>query len=281
MKWFWAVIIVYIFLTLPLLIANVLSVDWFGFAPGKADAWIGFWGSYLGGIVGLAGVVVTTLFTIRKNDELKDKEIKKIEKRHEKELKLRKQELKKQQLREVYNQILSLYRYYEEYKKAVDYDILKVFDRVDKITRVLENKQCFSESDFENPSIAHEFTNYDAIEKYLAAHRKVTYELLFFEDDELVSDLDSIRSNLEYRQKKFTKILSEIDRTMITIIVELKSNKRGGVMAFFSVLKEQRSSLSIEKLRLYESFKKFNKNLTEIEDKYNKVTTSQLEDDER
>ncbi|MUV06865.1 hypothetical protein GOP80_06715 [Planococcaceae bacterium Storch 2/2-2] len=69
MKWFWFAIIVYIFFTLPLLIANVLSVDWFGFAPGKADAWIGFWGSYLGGFFSSGAVIFTTWTIIIKERE--------------------------------------------------------------------------------------------------------------------------------------------------------------------------------------------------------------------
>lgn len=86
MKWFWFAIIVYFFFTLPLLIANVLSVDWFGFAPGKADAWIGFWGSYLGGVVGLVGVVATTFYIVHKNNVIKDEELREIQRQHDEQM---------------------------------------------------------------------------------------------------------------------------------------------------------------------------------------------------
>ncbi|MEK4628096.1 hypothetical protein MKZ17_07805 [Solibacillus sp. FSL R7-0682] len=55
---------VLIILTIPGILANFLKFSIFEFAPGKVDAWIGFWGSYLGGIVGMIAVVITTFFLI-------------------------------------------------------------------------------------------------------------------------------------------------------------------------------------------------------------------------
>lgn len=68
-KYFWIAIVIYLVVTLPFLISNMLSVSWFGFAPGKADSWIGFWGSYLGSIVGMIAIFVTTQITIKNSEE--------------------------------------------------------------------------------------------------------------------------------------------------------------------------------------------------------------------
>lgn len=60
---------VFLILTVPLLLADFLKISIFDFAPGKVDAWIGFWGSYLGGIVGMIAVVLTTFVLIKKQDK--------------------------------------------------------------------------------------------------------------------------------------------------------------------------------------------------------------------
>ena len=51
-------------LGIPGLLAFLAKLSVFAFAPGKVDTWIGFWGSYLGGIVGMIAVIITTFFLI-------------------------------------------------------------------------------------------------------------------------------------------------------------------------------------------------------------------------
>lgn len=53
-----------IILGIPGFLAISAKLSIFSFAPGKVDSWIGFWGSYLGGIVGMVAVIITTFFLI-------------------------------------------------------------------------------------------------------------------------------------------------------------------------------------------------------------------------
>lgn len=55
---------IFIILIIPGILAKFLKYSLFEFAPGKVDAWVGFWGSYLGGIVGMVAVVLTTFILI-------------------------------------------------------------------------------------------------------------------------------------------------------------------------------------------------------------------------
>lgn len=71
---------------IPGLIASFMTLPVFSEAPGNTDAWISFWGSYLGGIFGMIGVIVTTFFIIQnqniqnKRERIKDFEQKNLEK---------------------------------------------------------------------------------------------------------------------------------------------------------------------------------------------------------
>ena len=60
-KKYWKEISVSIFViifTVPLVMAGLISFgSLFSFADGSSSAWIGFWGSYLGGVIGTAGVI--------------------------------------------------------------------------------------------------------------------------------------------------------------------------------------------------------------------------------
>lgn len=60
----WGVIIAAIVISIPLLIALLLNVKIFNFALGNTESWIAFWGSYIGGMFGMIGVIFTTYFII-------------------------------------------------------------------------------------------------------------------------------------------------------------------------------------------------------------------------
>lgn len=57
-------IFIAITLTIPLFIAILFNTAIFSFAPGEIGDWIGFWGSYLGAIVSISGVLYTTYLLI-------------------------------------------------------------------------------------------------------------------------------------------------------------------------------------------------------------------------
>ncbi len=57
-------------LAIPLII-NLFSWGWSytGIGVGAVEGWLGYWGSYLGGILSALGVIGTTLLIIKRNDE--------------------------------------------------------------------------------------------------------------------------------------------------------------------------------------------------------------------
>lgn len=58
-----------VILIIPLFVAVMSNLEMFTFAPGDVGHWIGFWGSYLGATIGLAGVFFTTYLIIEKENE--------------------------------------------------------------------------------------------------------------------------------------------------------------------------------------------------------------------
>ncbi|PIC62991.1 hypothetical protein CSV79_14300 [Sporosarcina sp. P13] len=56
--------------TLPAILSIVMTIDIFGKALGSADGWLSYWGGYLGAIVGLAAIAVTTQFQINSQYKL-------------------------------------------------------------------------------------------------------------------------------------------------------------------------------------------------------------------
>ncbi|MET3659641.1 hypothetical protein [Sporosarcina psychrophila] len=78
----WGVIIAAIVISIPLLIALLLNVNIFNFALGNTESWIAFWGSYIGGMFGMIGVIITTYIIISNNKknieysmELQDRQV--------------------------------------------------------------------------------------------------------------------------------------------------------------------------------------------------------------
>lgn len=61
---FLVILIILILLIVPGIMAVFMEEPVFSKAPGEVESWISFWGSYLGGIVGMIAVVVTTFFMI-------------------------------------------------------------------------------------------------------------------------------------------------------------------------------------------------------------------------
>lgn len=59
-----------IVVSLPLLISCIITWgDWLSYFEGNSTVWIGFWGSYLGGIVGTAGVVIVAKMQMKINQD--------------------------------------------------------------------------------------------------------------------------------------------------------------------------------------------------------------------
>lgn len=54
---------------IPIIMALLLKLKVFSFAIGTTGAWIAYWGSYLGAIVGAFTVIAVTLIQIRKQGE--------------------------------------------------------------------------------------------------------------------------------------------------------------------------------------------------------------------
>lgn len=59
------ILITLLLLVSPLFMAFLLKLPVFSFALGKVDAWIGFWGSYLGALIGAFTVYLVTYFQIQ------------------------------------------------------------------------------------------------------------------------------------------------------------------------------------------------------------------------
>lgn len=64
--------IVVLLIVIPLFIARIIDVRTFSWMPENND-WIGFWGSYLGGILTLFGVLITIIYT--KKEEYRKKKL--------------------------------------------------------------------------------------------------------------------------------------------------------------------------------------------------------------
>lgn len=63
-----------IVLSLPILISLIISSgNWLSFIDGDSTVWIGFWGSYLGGIIGTAGVIYVANLQNNKQKEENEK----------------------------------------------------------------------------------------------------------------------------------------------------------------------------------------------------------------
>ncbi len=61
--------ILVIVLLIPLVISSFMYIPWFSYSKGNVDGWLGFWGSFLGGIIGAFGVIITTYFIIEANKQ--------------------------------------------------------------------------------------------------------------------------------------------------------------------------------------------------------------------
>lgn len=57
-------------LCFPLIVTLLLEFPLFSLARGEVESWIGFWGSYLGNIIGLIGLSYATYFQIRYQQKL-------------------------------------------------------------------------------------------------------------------------------------------------------------------------------------------------------------------
>ncbi len=67
------IFIVFILLIVPGIMAVFLKKPVFSKAPGEVEAWISFWGSYLGGIFGSMAVIATTYLIIQHEKKLSEK----------------------------------------------------------------------------------------------------------------------------------------------------------------------------------------------------------------
>lgn len=65
---------IFIFL-LPLIVSFTMYVPFFSFSKGTIESWIGFWGSYLGNIIGLVGLSFATYYQIQEQNKLMVKEL--------------------------------------------------------------------------------------------------------------------------------------------------------------------------------------------------------------
>lgn len=68
----------------PLIMSLLLKVPMFGFADGNVESWIGFWGSYVGALIGAATVYFVTNLQVK---EQRNIQLQAIKKEHENALK--------------------------------------------------------------------------------------------------------------------------------------------------------------------------------------------------
>ncbi|WP_342538341.1 hypothetical protein MKY15_19775 [Sporosarcina sp. FSL K6-1540] len=71
-----------IIVIVPGLLASIMNIGMFNFAPGGTDGWLSYWGGYLGGIVGLIAVVLTTQFLISNQNKQHTQMIENQNKQH-------------------------------------------------------------------------------------------------------------------------------------------------------------------------------------------------------
>lgn len=62
-------LIILIFIVIPLFISLLMNISIFSLSRGSVEGWLGFWGSYIGGILGALGVIITTYFLIEADKE--------------------------------------------------------------------------------------------------------------------------------------------------------------------------------------------------------------------
>ncbi|MFJ7891313.1 hypothetical protein ACIQYL_25110 [Lysinibacillus xylanilyticus] len=60
---------IFLLLFIPVIIAVCMYIPLFSLSKGNVDGWLGFWGSFLGGILGAIGVIFTTYFIIKNNNK--------------------------------------------------------------------------------------------------------------------------------------------------------------------------------------------------------------------
>lgn len=101
------VLTIIIILTLPIIIG--IFITWpkflFGHTSADANSWLGFWGSFLGGIIGTAGVIYVAYLQNREQRLLNDIQISQMKEENEKSLQFEKDKLYRESLMLFLNQL--------------------------------------------------------------------------------------------------------------------------------------------------------------------------------
>ncbi|WP_323706487.1 hypothetical protein [Mammaliicoccus sciuri] len=101
------VLAVLIILTLPIIIG--IFITWpkflFGHTSADANSWLGFWGSFLGGIIGTAGVIYVAYLQNREQRRLNEIQISQMKEENEKSLQFEKDKLYRESLMLFLNQL--------------------------------------------------------------------------------------------------------------------------------------------------------------------------------
>ena len=69
------IVIVIALLSLPAILSSMMTLGYFSKALGSADGWLSYWGGYLGAMLGLAAISVTTQLQINSQNQLHEKQI--------------------------------------------------------------------------------------------------------------------------------------------------------------------------------------------------------------
>lgn len=101
------VLTILIILTLPIIIG--IFITWpkllFGHTSADANSWLGFWGSFLGGIIGTAGVIYVAYLQNREQRRLNEIQISQMKEENEKSLQFEKDKLYRESLILFLNQL--------------------------------------------------------------------------------------------------------------------------------------------------------------------------------
>ncbi|RHW33536.1 hypothetical protein [Oceanobacillus profundus] len=127
---FLGIIVILLMLVIPLIIAILLNLDIFSFALGSTDSWISFWGSYIGGGIGMIAVILTTLYIVKKDSQANKESLDLQHEQFDKQISQQREQFDKQfsQQKEQFEKQLSLQKDHFEKQLKNQTESLRITD---------------------------------------------------------------------------------------------------------------------------------------------------------
>jgi len=145
------VLLIFILFVLPIAIGSIITFgSWLSFIDGNSNIWIGFWGSYLGGILGTIGVIyVAYLQNKMQQDNLEKQFDAQLENLHRTE-KLNRERMSIQTKIKMFEDYADNLNFLHSKMMSLRFTLIKIFGNYDLYNTYSRHKNVFSEERINN-----------------------------------------------------------------------------------------------------------------------------------